>query len=496
MATPVDIITMFIDQVLSYNLFVSSVAIGYPMFFFFFYFSEFWERISFGERLAFGFGIGVPLSLFTVTLTNIITSIAGFLRLSVDPTFLWGVIDAMLILFFALIRASIGENLNSEKGYEWFREVIEKRRMSYPYMVFIFLAALGILLPLADPSATQTSINFFWTIAADFVGLIIATTILLIFPLCFLFAGPSLGDSLSLFSHWIAYLLLVSYASKYYVRLTNWSSDFSWTTTKKGFKFSSSKWTKAGVVIGLLLIVIFISIAAGVEPLFSPKLVGVVSVYGSGENDATLYQPIPDLQEYWVLLPVTTTYLFDNPAYPLLNTSIISPDNMTQIGNGACTGGTSNSIPTFTNSDGIIASPLCSPSSRESFQIMPLTSHHSGQAQLVLTYNDNLTFATLSVSALNYIGNFTNLNGSTTDMFNFSIDNQFPYTLEIYNFYFVNLPRGGWSSASSFCFCQGVNYPSDPVTLSTSLSEPVYADFFNISPKTMGNVYLNVTYVS
>jgi len=127
---------------------------------------------------------------------------------------------------------------------------------------------------------------------------------------------------------------------------------------------------------------------------------------------------------------------------------------------------------------------------------MPLTSHHSGQAQLVLTYNDNLTFATLSVSALNYIGNFTNLNGSTTDMFNFSIDNQFPYTLEIYNFYFVNLPRGGWSSASSFCFCQGVNYPSDPVTLSTSLSEPVYADFFNISPKTMGNVYLNVTYVS
>jgi hypothetical protein len=500
MSTPVDIITMFISQVLSYTTFVSSLAVGYSLFFFFFYYSDFWKHISFGERLAFGLGIGVPFSYFTSLVTSLFVTVLGFLNFGYDFNFLWGTADVILIIAFAYIRALVGTYLNSEEGRRWYRNFLEGRRIFYPYLIPLFFALLALSLPSLDPTASIASIDLIWNIVLGIVLVLYLSILIFLLPLCFLFGAPSIDDSFQLFFHSVAYLFFISYLSKYYDQTSYSYSNLSWKT-KKWFKsVRTNTKTIPVAIVGILVFAIFVSFAAGTEPIFSPRLVGDVTTYGynGSSNDAMLVQEYQTQSIYWVILPAQTTYFFDNAAWPILNTSVVDPANVTQPGTTACTGGQSISIPTYTYSNGISVSPVCGPKSPESYQIKPLQIHSKEQARFDLSYNENLTFSTFSISSISSVKNFTDPNGTKTDMFVYTITNNYPYILVASNFYFLGLPQqANRTSSSAFCTCAGGDRFGNETVQSlygTTGIQSMSLDDLIIGARVTAYLYVNLTY--
>jgi len=484
-----DVVTNFIAQVLSIPFLLSSLAIGYALLFFFFYRTTFWKDLSFGERVFFGLGIGVPLSAFVFFFILSAAVTAAFLRVGFDFNSSYSVFVGLVIVVFGMFRATNQKELNSTEGYERFRRYMKTHHMFYPYIGLVFAIILLLVLPSLDPSVSASSLGQLWGVVAVVAVLdLLVIPYFLFLPMSLLFSLPSLERSVeatNLVFEYVYYTDLLKHLPSSVLRPVDlWVER----NIRRVVRPRNPRKLKLTLLIVTVFVAAYVPVLDSSTGLLTPRLVGEITQF---DSQAILSSVFTNQSAYGLLVHANTQFVIAPSAWPLFSIVLPNPSNFSRGLESQFAHGTDYEHLTL-----VAKGPINATAVKDKNQfvtgilVRPLWQNGGGLSTISVSNYVLLNTSEVRVTPVVLVTKTTFGNGTTTESLSFSILNRLSRSIQVQHLFVSNLP-GYNLSISGTCSCPG----QQAITFSpTNSPPPIYAYFF-IAHNANATISITIRYV-
>jgi hypothetical protein len=471
-----DYLTNLVFQDLSQSFVIASFVVGYWILFVYFYGTDRWNSISFGERLIFGFLFGVPFAMFSYFASYALTWLAFAAKIGFNFDLGVYVGSACQMSYFGLMRLRVGEPLHSKSYESRLRNYFARNHIFYAYLPSTFAAVFIISTLVLNPSIGSDSLMPFFAILAlvVLVGLIapfvLLTTLTLTSPGKFREFVDVVGEYIS----GLSYFRGLRVKSKDRPRHIVPSSH------------TSMKIATLGVI---LLAGVYLPFLDTTSTLFIPHLNLVTTSYG----DIISITSNGTQGRYIATVPVTKTYNFTEPLIPFFTTVISNPSSYSTA--------SASSFGCYGHGGTISASKIGSikiiqdngtDCSVTGYEVEPLGGWPSSSV-VKLSYTDLVVKPNITISPYPFelLNKTTMSNGTIVAWYGTTISNGEKATLEFDNFYAFTLPSEKANYTGEVCYvgCEQLFFPSYGTSTNLYLH-------FDIQPNLVGRVRIEVWYNS